>query len=267
MELSCASPMVPGDTLSAKAAALSAWGINAISVFWPYDRWDAQTHEELLMLKERRGVTPCEFALVGPLYGRLMDADPRVRAQSRAMYREAVEICAELGMVTELEYECCPQDPMPLFDPYEQPTPEKSRAFVELYDELCGSAADSGAQILLEPLNRYESRYLNSVRDCLGVLASVGQPQAGLLFDFFHASIEEVDIPAAIRLAGPQITLVHLADNNRLLPGRGSIDWPSCFAALNEVGFDGYLTLECSTSGDPARTLPAAAHFVAALLE
>ena len=103
MELSCASPMVPGDTLFAKAAALSTWGINAISVFWPYDRWDAQTHEELLMLKERCGVTPCEFALVGPLYGRLMDADPRMRAQSRAMYSEAVEIC----LTKDLRPEAC----------------------------------------------------------------------------------------------------------------------------------------------------------------
>src|SRR5690242_8549293 len=112
--------MIPGDTLSAKAALLGSWGIHAISVFWPYDRWDAAVRKELVTLKERVGVTPCEFVLVGPLYGRLMDPDRQVRTDCRAMYREAAEICAELGMVTEVEFQYCLQDPMPLFDPYMQ---------------------------------------------------------------------------------------------------------------------------------------------------
>jgi sugar phosphate isomerase/epimerase len=251
--------MVPGDTLSGKAAVLSSWGIGAISVFWPYDRWDAATREELLTLEDRLGVTPCEFALVGPMYGRLMDPDPAHRADCRAMYLEAADVCAELGIVTELEFEYRAQDPMPLFDPYQRPGPEQSRSFVGVYREICDSIADSDAEILLEPLNRYESRYLNSVEDCVDLLDEVDRPVAGLLFDFFHAAMEEADLVAAIKLAGSRIRHVHLADNNRLLPGRGSIDWPRCIDALREVGFDGYLSLECSTSGDPSRTVPAAA--------
>jgi sugar phosphate isomerase/epimerase len=266
VQLACSSPIVPGDTLSAKAAVLSAWGIDAISVFWPYERWDGATYDELVTLKDRFGVTPCEFALVGPLYGRLMDPDPQVRADSRAMYRKAAETCAKLGMVTELEFQYCTQDPMPLFEPYEQPTHEQSRAFVEVYQELSDPVRASDAQILLEPLNRYESRYLNSVADCLAVLDAVDRPGTGLLFDFFHASIEEADSPAAIRMAGSRLKHVHLADNNRLLPGRGGIDWASCFSALNEVGFDGYLNLECSTSGDPTQTVPAAVRFLRGLM-
>lgn len=258
--------MVPGDTLSAKAAVLSTWGVDAISVFWPYERWDAATLEELTTLKDRVGVTPCEFVLVGPLYGRLMDPAAQVRADCRAMYRKAAETCAQLAMVTELEFQYCPQDPMPLFHPYEQATPEAARAFVEAYREVADAVTDSEALVLLEPLNRYESRYLNSVADCLTVLDAVDRPQTGLVFDFFHAAIEEADLVAAIRLAGSRLKHVHLADNNRLLPGRGSIDWTSCFAALHEVGFDGYLNLECSTSGDPKQTVPAAVRYLRGLM-
>lgn len=262
MRLACSSPMIPGNTLSAKARVLAGWGIDAISVFWPYDRWDAATREELVTLEERFGVTPCEFVLVGPVYGRLMDSDSTVRAECRAMYREAAEMCARLGVVTELEFECCPQEPMPLFDPYQQASSEQAHEFVEVYRDICDSITASDAEILLEPLNRYESRYLNRVGDCLTVLDAVDRPRTGLLFDFFHAAIEEADIAAAINLAGSRIRHVHLADNNRLLPGKGSIDWVRCVDALRGVGFDGYLSFECSTSGDPAQTVPAAARFL-----
>ncbi len=83
-----------------------------------------------------------------------------------------------------------------------------------------------------------------------------------MLFDFFHVAIEEADIAQAIRLAGNRIKHVHLADNNRMLPGYGNIDWAGCIAALKSVGYAGYLNLECSASGDPATTLPAASQFL-----
>jgi hypothetical protein len=62
-----------------------------------------------------------------------------------------------------------------------------------------------------------------------------------------------------------RIKHVHLADNNRMLPGYGNIDWAGCIAALKSVGYDGYLNLECSTSGDPATTLPATSEFLTRL--
>jgi sugar phosphate isomerase/epimerase len=59
---------------------------------------------------------------------------------------------------------------------------------------------------------------------------------------------------------------VHLGDTNRLLPGRGHLDWDGVFAALRDLGYDGYVNLECSTSGDPAETLPAAGAFLRSLI-
>jgi sugar phosphate isomerase/epimerase len=258
--------MVPGETLLAKAALLRSWGFDAISVFWPYDRWDDAVHEELRTLKERVGITPCEFVFMAPTYGRLMDSDSGLRAACREMYRRAADVCAELGLVTELEFEYGVRDPLPLFDPYQQLSPEQSRAFCAVYVELADVLRGSGGQVLLEPLNRYESRYLNSVGDCLDVLAAIDHPQAGLLFDFFHVSIEEPSITEAIRRAGARIKHVHLADSNRLPPGRGNIDWAACFAALREAGFDGYVNLECASGGDPAQTLPETARFLRRLM-
>ena len=266
MQLSCSSPMVPGETLLAKAAVLRDWGYDAISVFWPHDQWNEAVHEELRTLYDRVGIAPCEFVFMSPAYGRLMDPDPQLRAACREMYRQAAEVCAELGLVTELEFQYGAQDPPPLFDPYQQLTSEQSGAFSAVYSDLADVLTGSGGLALLEPLNRYESRYLNSVDDCLRVLAAVDHAQAGLLFDFFHVSIEEPSITDAIRRAGSRIKHVHLADNNRLPPGRGNIDWASCFASLRDVGFDGFVNLECAAGGDPAQTLPEAARFLRTLM-
>jgi sugar phosphate isomerase/epimerase len=266
MQLSCASPMVPGDTLTAKAMALRNWGFDAISVFWPYDQWTEAVREELIKLPSHVGVTPCEFAFIHPLYGRLMDPDPEIRSQSRAMYIEAARVCVGLDMVTELEFEYGPQDPLPLFHPYQKASAQQLSTFVEAYRSVADAVAETGALVLLEPLNRYESRYLNSVTDCVEVLEALEARNTGLLFDFFHAAIEEADVVAAIKRAGSHIKHVHVADNNRLPPGCGSMNWEPCFAALQEVGFDGYVALECATGGDAALTLPSAAQYLRGLM-
>ena len=67
--------------------------------------------------------------------------------------------------------------------------------------------------------------------------------------DFFHMGIEEVDLAASIRAGGELVAYVHVADSNRLQPGKGHLDFTPGFAALKEVGYDGYLGIECRVSG------------------
>lgn len=262
MILCCSSPMVPGTTLTAKADLLRDWGYDAIAVFQPREDWNPAVHAELVDLEARTGVRPVEFVLTDDIYGKAMSADPALRAACRDMYREAVDVCAELGLVTEIEYEYGPQDPMPLFDPYQRMAAEEEARFLEFYSELLGRVEGSAASVLLEPLNRYESRYLNSVDDNLRMLDAVDHPNAGLLPDTFHMSIEEQDIAGALRRAGDRVRHVHLGDNNRLLPGAGSLDWSAIFSALRDIGYRGAVNLECSTTGDPHQTLRANADFL-----
>lgn len=256
MILCCSSPMIPGVTLTAKAELLREWGYDAIAVFQPRDAWSSAVHRELSALEARTGVRPVEFVLTDDIYGNAMSSDASLREACRDMYREAADVCAELGMVTEIEFEYGPQDPMPLFDPYQRMTSDQHAQFLGFYRELLDRVGGSSASILLEPLNRYESRHLNTVADNLEVLEHVRHPRAGLLPDTFHMSIEERSIPDALRQAGDHVRHVHLGENNRLLPGHGALDWPSIFAALHDIRFDGALNLECSTTGDPHQTLP-----------
>jgi sugar phosphate isomerase/epimerase len=262
MEISCSSPMVPGRSLTEQADLLKTWGYDAIAVFVPYSTWNDQLRDELQTLASQTGVRPCEFVLMDPLYGHLMDESQDIRSRARAMYVEAAEVCAAIGAVTELEYEYRAQDPMPLFEPYVQLDPEQEHGFVSMYREILRAVENSAATVLIEPLNRYESRFLNSVADSVRMVHAVNHPNAGLLLDFFHMSIEEADLGAAVRSAGALTKHVHFADNNRLLPGYGSTDWGAAVDALRSVSFDGVINLECSTTGDPAVTLPATSAYL-----
>lgn len=258
--LLCAStPMIPAETLTGKAELLRRWGYDAIAVFQPYEHWSDSVHDELRTLEARTGVRPVEFVLTSEIYGKAMSADAGLRSACRDMYRRAVDVCAELSMVTEVEYEYGQQDPMPLFEPYQQMDAQQESEFIAFYGDLVDRARGSQASVLLEPLNRYESRYLNSVADNLRILDKIDHPNAGLLPDTFHMSIEEADIPKALRAAGDAVRHVHLGENNRTLPGHGTLDWGQIFQALRDIGFDRTVNLECSTSGDPYETLPATA--------
>jgi sugar phosphate isomerase/epimerase len=251
--------MVPGATLTEKAELLAQWGYDAIAVFQPLETWNDAVHRELVTLADRTGVRPVEFLLMSDDYGNAMADDPEVRARCRAMYREAAGVCAEIGAVTEIEFQYGAQDPLPLFDPFQQLDAQQKSGFIDFYREMLDVVAGTQGRVLLEPINRYESGYLNRVVDNLEIIDAVAHPNAGLLPDVFHMSIEESDLPAALRLAGDRIAHVHLGDNNRLLPGYGHLPWPAIFQALRDIGYDRCVNLECSTTGDPAVTLPAMA--------
>ena len=87
------------------------------------------------------------------------------------------------------------------------------------------------------------------VQDNLSVLKEIDHPNADLLPDTFHMSIEEADVATSLRDAGDRVAHVHLGDNNRLMPGHGRLDWEGIFGALKDIGFEGAVNLECSTEG------------------
>ncbi|MBS7611787.1 sugar phosphate isomerase/epimerase [Candidatus Bathyarchaeota archaeon] len=97
--------------------------------------------------------------------------------------------------------------------------------------------------LLIEPLNRYETDYINNVEEALRIVEQTGN-YVKLLLDTFHMNIEERNIRDAILRAGRNIGHVHIAENNRLPPGLGSIGWKNVVHHLYRVGFNGYLSLE-----------------------
>ena len=116
--------------------------------------------------------------------------------------------------------------------------------FGEAIDELAPLAARKNQVLLIEPLNRYETNLLNSVQQSLEFLSTLKAKNVRLLLDLFHMNIEEQDIAQAIRLAGPAIGHVHLADSNRRAAGFGHTDFRPIIWALRDVRYSGYLSAE-----------------------
>jgi sugar phosphate isomerase/epimerase len=121
--------------------------------------------------------------------------------------------------------------------------------FLKMYQEFLNEVEGTNGHILIEGINRYESPYMNNLADCADVVKKINHPNAGVLADFFHMSIEEVNLPQSILDCGHLIRHVHLGDSNRLLPGNGNTDWKGCFEALKQIGYSGYLNLECAIQG------------------
>ena len=262
MKLSCTSVMVPGDTLDEKARKLVNWGFEGISVFADYADWTDEKMKEVVDLPQKTGIAIGEFVFMDDLYGHLMDEDLDLRNKSRKMYKDTLSVCRELGAVTEMEFDYGIQDPLPLFDPYKKMLEKEEKEFLDLIEELAAETNSNGAMILIEPINRYETKYLTTLADCKEVLEKANQPNTGILADFFHMAIEEADLPASIREVKGFIKHVHLGDSNRLLPGYGHTDWNACIAALKDAEFSGFMNLECGIPGDPEIQLPKAAEYL-----
>ena len=108
-----------------------------------------------------------------------------------------------------------------------------------------GSYCDQfGVRVAVEPLNRFETYFLNTAADALRLCEEVAHPRIGVLYDTFHANIEEKNQAAAIRLLGKHIFHVHTCENDRGIPGSGPIDWVGVIGALKEIGYDDWLVIE-----------------------
>jgi D-psicose/D-tagatose/L-ribulose 3-epimerase len=115
---------------------------------------------------------------------------------------------------------------------------------VDGYQQLGDTLKKHGVTIAVEPLNRFETYFLNTAADAVAFADQVNHPNVGLLIDTFHSNIEEKDVPDAYRTAARHLKHVHTCENDRGTPGSGHIDWTGVFQALREIGYDGNLTIE-----------------------
>lgn len=128
---------------------------------------------------------------------------------------------------------------------------------VDSVSECAEHARACGVTIAIEPINRFETYFINRADQALALAEAVG-PHVGVCLDLFHMNIEEDDVLAALRRAGSRLKDVHVADNNRMPPGMGTLDWPAIVAALKDMSYDGPLSIEFCAPVDrtPANPYP-----------
>ena len=127
---------------------------------------------------------------------------------------------------------------------YGQTREQAEAMFVNSMSYLLDRAARDNVPMVIEPINRYEINFINSLADCVNALEWFSGYDIGLMPDLFHMNIEERSIGDTLASFGPLIKYVHLADSNRLSPGWGHINFEEVFAGLRTGGFDGWCCIE-----------------------
>ncbi len=133
-----------------------------------------------------------------------------------------------------------------------QATPDQRRRDLERtarnLKEVARYAEDKGVVLAMEPLNRFETSFINIMEQACELMEMVGSPAVKLMIDTFHANIEEKNIGKAIELAGPNLVHVHANENDRGTPGSGHVAWPEVAAALKKVNYSGAMVIETFTT-------------------
>lgn len=121
----------------------------------------------------------------------------------------------------------------------------------EALEGLAARAAQYGVPLIIEPLNRYETNFINTLSEGVDLIRSLENDNIKLLADLFHMNIEEESIPQALHEAAPYLGYVHLVDSNRRVPGLGHIDFAEVAATLQAIDYQGYVTAEALPYPDP----------------
>lgn len=122
----------------------------------------------------------------------------------------------------------------------------------EAFKKCCDEAAKKNVRIAFEPINRFETSFLNSVRDGLEFIKKVGADNLGMLLDTFHMNIEEPIIEESIMVAGQKMYHFHYADSNRMYPGCGHIDFKSILRAVKNINYKGFISGEHTSHPEPS---------------
>jgi len=113
---------------------------------------------------------------------------------------------------------------------------------------IAAYAQKRGKQICMEPLNRFETDFINTVDQALKMGKAVGSPALKLHLDTFHMNIEEKDQAAAIRKTGKLLGHVHACGSDRGTPGNDHIDWKPIAKALKDMRYQGDVVIESFTT-------------------
>jgi D-psicose/D-tagatose/L-ribulose 3-epimerase len=186
---------------------------------------------------EGLGCTFCS-ALTGQTS--LVSDDAAVRTQARDFLVQGIETAAELGSKVFMGPFC---SPVGLLVGRRRNDDEWKRA-VEGLQSLAGTLEACDVTLMMEPLNRFETYFLNTMADGRRLCEEVGHDRIAILFDTFHANIEEKNLAESLRGLGKYVKHMHTCENDRGVPGTGHIDWVGVFAALHELEYDGWVVIE-----------------------
>jgi len=246
MKLAIQTSRLPGATLDEKFANARAFGFSAVEVTIGPAFDLRERFEDVRHASERSGLAVCAIcthSIHDPLH-----PDPAERERRLNGLRDLLQMADDLGAAGIISV---PIRRGVAFPDLESDSPEMMGFATAVFRDWAATLPEGKSAVFLEPLNRYEATFLRRVEQAVELARSIDHPRVLALADLFHMNIEESSLSAPILAAGGSLGHVHIADNNRLQPGAGCLDFRPAFAALRQITYAGYVSIECSALGGP----------------
>lgn len=169
-----------------------------------------------------------------------ISADASVRAKGVELTKKTLDCCAAAGAET-------------LVGPFHSalgyfsgagPTEDEWKWGVDSMRQIAEHAGQVGVRVGVEALNRFECYFLNTHADSTRFVRQVDHPACGMMYDTFHANIEEKSVTEAVKAGGDKLIHIHISENDRSTPGQGGVRWDETFDAIVSSGYDGWLVIE-----------------------
>ena len=223
------------EPLEVTLARLSKYGYESIEISGEPEQYTPDTVRPLLEKYNLR----CWGSVTLMLGNRsLVAADESARRESVQYTKDCVDL---VGALNGTEMTIVPSTVGKIV-PDSNPEQEWEWAVAGL-KEIYEHAQPQGVRLAIEPLNRFETYFINRGAQAMALAEAVGD-DCGVCLDAFHINIEEQDLFQAIVDCGPRLADFHVADNNRMPAGMGHYDWKRVVETLKSVGYDGALTAE-----------------------
>ena len=236
------SPLTTAE-LEQFAPRVAAMGFDWIEV--PLENISDLDHKRGAEIIRAQGLGVSACAAMGPDRD-LIHPDPAIRENGMKYLHQAIDATKLLGATNLVG---------PMYSAvgrtWQQAPEERARdldLLVKYLSELAQYAGDRGVVLCLEPLNRFETSFINLASQAIEVVDRVNHPACQIMLDTFHMNIEEKSAGAAIRAAGKRLKHVHACENDRGAPGSGNVTWDEIAQALKDIAYDGPVVIESFTS-------------------
>jgi sugar phosphate isomerase/epimerase len=265
MKLACQEQLIPGETLEEKWELVSSAGFHGIELL---GRGDGAFQGRLPELRRALDAGVVVSSVCVAMDHFIGDFDNGRRRDAIDQMKILLSVIAQIGgvgAVTPAAFGMW-SNALPPWVPPPRTPDEDRRVLTEALSELARHAEHVGATVFFEPLNRYEDHMVNRLEQAAAICRDVGSASVNVMADTFHMSVEEDDLAESIRSTGDLVGHVQLGDSGRLQPGVGHLDWPPLMEALRDVGYAGWLAMECGIRGDARVELPRVAELLAPLM-
>lgn len=236
------SPVTVSD-IKAVAPQLANGGFDMIEL--PLEAIDGFDYQEAAAVIKDYGLGVSTCAAMGPDRD-LIHGDTAIQDNGKAYIRHCIDAAQMLGASNLVG---------PIYSAvgrcWQMTEAERARdtdLLVKQLKELGDYAADHGVVLGIEPLNRFETSFINLASQVIEVVDRVDSPGCKIMLDTFHMNVEERSLGDAIRAAGSRMVHLHACENDRGAPGSGHVPWNDVAQAVKDINFDGPVVIESFTA-------------------